>query len=225
MSDREPTDRYLSPAEAKLFYDCLGSRQDWQGFFENPAIKEMVAHAAFDSAHWVFEFGCGTGALASRLLQHHLPADARYVGFDISATMVSLAQKRLKPWTERTRVYLSDGSPRIPERDHSFDRFISTYVFDILPADFIDQLLQEAGRLLVPEGKLCLASMTFGATPLSRAVCCGWQRVWQFRPGIVGGCRPILLSGYLSSESRNVDHGTKVTSWGITSEVLVASGR
>jgi trans-aconitate methyltransferase len=84
VSDREPTGRYLSPAEAKLFYDCLGARQDWQGFFENPAIKEMVAHAAFDSAHWVFEFGCGTGALASRLLQHHLPADARYVGFDIS---------------------------------------------------------------------------------------------------------------------------------------------
>ena len=110
MNPSEPTDRYLSPAEAKRFYDRLGCRQDWQGFFEKPAINEMIAHAAFDSAHSMFEFGCGTGSLAARLLRHHLPADSRYVGLDISSTMVSLAQERLKPWTERTRVYLGDGS-------------------------------------------------------------------------------------------------------------------
>jgi len=60
---------YLSPAEAKRFYDRLGSGQDWQSFFENPAINELIAHAAFDSAHSVIEFSCGTGALAASLLQ------------------------------------------------------------------------------------------------------------------------------------------------------------
>ena len=58
MGVREPMDRYLSPAEPKRFYDRFGSRQDWQGFFENPAINELVAHAAFDSAQSVFESGC-----------------------------------------------------------------------------------------------------------------------------------------------------------------------
>jgi len=65
-------DRYLSPEQAKRFYDRLGSAQDWQGFFENPAINELIAHATFDSAQSVFEFGCGTGALAASLLQHQL---------------------------------------------------------------------------------------------------------------------------------------------------------
>ena len=223
MNPSEPKNRYLSPAEAKRFYDRLGSRQDWQGFFENPPINEMIAHTVFDSPHSVFEFGCGTGSLAARLLRHHLPADARYVGLDISSTMVSLTRERLKPWAERARVYQSDGSSRIPEPDRSFDRFISTYVFDLLAPDFIDQLLSEAHRLLVPGGKLCLVSMTFGATPLSRVVCLGWLRVWRFRPGIVGGCHPIMLSDYLRSDWWNADHETVVTSWGITSEVLVAS--
>ena len=91
MSIREPKDRCLSPEEAKRFYDRLGSRQDWQDFYENPAINELVAHAAFDSAHSVCEFGCGTGALAARLLQDHLPADTRYVGLHISSTMASPA--------------------------------------------------------------------------------------------------------------------------------------
>ena len=111
MSVRQPTDRYLSPPEVKRFYDRLGSAQDWQGFYETPAIKELVGHSAFDTSHSVFEFGCGTGALASRLLQAQLPADARYVGVDISSTMVSLALSRLKSWSGQARVYQTDGSP------------------------------------------------------------------------------------------------------------------
>lgn len=225
MSVREPKGRYLSPAESKRFYDRFGSRQDWQGFYENPAINELIAHAAFDSAHPIFEFGCGTGALAGRLLQHHLPADARYVGFDISTTMVSLAQERLKPWSERARIHQSDGSLRIAEPDHCFDRFVSTYVLDLLAPDFIDQLLSDARRLLVFGGKLCLVSMTFGASPFSHAVCWGWQQLWRLRPGIVGGCHPIELSEYLRPDFWKVDQQTKVTSWGITSEILVGAAK
>jgi len=225
LTIREPTGRYLSLAEAKRFYDRFGSRQDWQGFYENPAVNEMIGRTAFDSAHSVFEFGCGTGALATRLLQHYLPPDARYVGLDISDTMVSLAQERLKAWSKRARVHQSDGSPQVTEPDHSFDRFVSTYVFDLLAPDFIDQLLAEAHRLLLPGGKLCLVSMAFGASSLSRAVCWGWQRLWRLRPGIVGGCRPIELTEYLRADFWKVDHQTKVTSWGVTSEVFVASAR
>jgi ubiquinone/menaquinone biosynthesis C-methylase UbiE len=158
-------------------------------------------------------------------LQQQLPSDAGYVGIDISRTMFSLAHKRLKPWSDRARVYQSEGSPRISEPDRSFDRFVSTYVFDLLSPDFIDQLLSEAHRLLLPGGKLCLVSMTFGASPVSRAVCWGWQRLWRLRPGIVGGCHPIELSEYLRSEWWSADYTNKVTSWGVTSEVLVASAK
>ena len=165
------------------------------------------------------------GAFAARLVHRRLPADARYVGLDISGTMVSLARERLKPWSDRARVYQSDGSPRIPEPDGSFDRFVSTYVLDLLAPDFIERLLSEAHRVLVPGGKLCLVSMTFGMSPLSRAVCWGWQRLWRFSPGIVGGCHPIELSDYLPSGAWKPNHQNKVTSWGITSEVLVASAR
>ena len=57
MSACEPMDRYLSPEQAKRFYHRLGPRQDWQAFYENPAINELIAHATFDSAHSLFEFG------------------------------------------------------------------------------------------------------------------------------------------------------------------------
>lgn len=216
---------YLSPIQAKRFYDRLGARQDWQRIFENPAIDELIAYSAFGSAHSVFEFGCGTGKLAARLLQHDLPTNARYVGVDISSTMFSLAEKRLTPWSTRALVHQSDGSPCIFEPDRSFDRFVSTYVFDLLPPDFIVQLLSEAHRLLVPGGKLSLVSMTFGMSPVSRAICWGWQRLWRLQPGIVGGCHPIELSGYLRPELWEPEHQATKTSWGFSSEVLVATAR
>jgi hypothetical protein len=139
--------------------------------------------------------------------------------------MVSLAQERLKPWAERARAYQSNGSSRVPEPDRSFDRFVSTYVFDLLSPDFIDQLLSEARRLLVPGGKLCVVSLTFGVSPLSRALCWGWQRLWRLSPGVVGGCHPIELSDYLNSEQWKADRETKVASWGLVSQVLVASAK
>lgn len=225
MVDCQPTNRFLSPSQAKHFYDRLGSRQDWQGVFENPAINELVAHAAFDSAHSVFEFGYGTGKLAAKLLDRHLPKDARYVGVDISSTMTSLARERLKPWSERALAHRSDGSPLISEPNCNFDRFVSTYVFDLLPPDFIHQLLFEAHRLLVPGGKLCLVSMAFGTSPVSRAFCWGWRRLWRLHPGLVGGCHPVELLEYLRSEWWKLDHQATVTSWGVPSEVLVATAR
>jgi ubiquinone/menaquinone biosynthesis C-methylase UbiE len=220
---QEPTDRYLSPVEAKRFYDRLGSRQDWQGFYENPAVSELITHAGFDSAHSVFEFGCGTGKMAAQLFRQYLPKDAVYVGLDISSTMVSLARKRLSPWSERAQVYQSDGSARIPEPDHTFDCFVSTYALDLLAAEMIEQVLSEARRLLAPGGKVCLVSSTFGTTTFSRAVCWSWQMLWRLNPNIVGGCRPIELLEYLPLNYWNPVHGATLTSWGISSEVLVAT--
>jgi ubiquinone/menaquinone biosynthesis C-methylase UbiE len=218
-------DSCLSPEQAKRFYDRFGSRQDWQGFYEKAAIHQLIAHADFETAHSVFEFACGTGAFAARLLQHYLQSDARYTGMDISSTMVALAQKYLRPWSERAHVIQSDGSSHIDQPDRAFDRFVSTYVLDLLAPDFVDQLLSEAHRILVPEGKLCLASMTFGATPFSRAVTWGWRLLWRFDPAIVGGCRPIELSKFLQPEMWQTDYRNTVTSWGLTSEVVVASAK
>lgn len=225
LAIQDPTNHYLSPEKVKSFYDRFGSRQDWQSFYENAAVDALIAHAAFGSAHSVFEFGCGTGALAARLLQQQLPTDACYTGLDISSTMVSLASKRLKPWSERARAIQCGCCAHIDQPDRVFDRFVSTYVFDLLAPDFIRQLLSEAHRLLVPGGKLCLASMTFGATSLSRAVTWGWRHLWRFNPAMVGGCRPIELVDYLHVNFWSVNYRTAVTSWGVSSEVLVASAQ
>ena len=216
--------REFTPEDARRFYDRFGARQDSQGFYENPALDALFEHADFRQAQAVFEFGCGTGALARRLFKTVLSGDARYVGLDLSQTMVGLATGRLEPWRDRAEVRLSDGSPRLPVPDGDFDRFVATYVFDLLGPDYQAQVLAEAHRILRPDGLLCTVGLTHGTTPVSRLVSRFWDGICSRWPRLVGGCRPIRLGDDLEPERWEIRH-REVASYGISSEVLVAERR
>lgn len=214
-------DRF-TPEDAKRFYDRLGSWQDAQ-FYERAALLYLVAHSDFEHARAVFEWGCGTGRLAELLLKKHLPQDASYAGIDISTTMVQIATERLANRSGRAKVQQADGTTRLSYAGGAFDRFIATYVLDLLSETAIAHLVGEARRLLRPNGKLCVTSSTEGITPISRVVGSIWKRLYAFNPRLVGGCRPLRVSMLLDRTVWNVEHAHVVCSWGICSEVVVAS--
>jgi SAM-dependent methyltransferase len=215
--------RMLTHRQAKAFYDRLGSKQDLQAFYEVPATNNLIAHAAFEAAQSVFEFGCGTGAYAERLLSRHLPPRARYLAVDSSSTMVALARTRLARFGERVVVRQTDGSLQFDEVSGSFERFVSNYVLDLLSASDMAQLLAEAHRLLVAAGRLCLVSLTHGSTSLARLVTWTWTRIHALEPRLVGGCRPIELRDCLPDTRWHIDYAQVITRFGVPSEVVVAS--
>ena len=212
----------LSHNEAKRFYDRFGIKQDRQ-FYESKAIDDLIANAGFESARSVFEFGFGTGKLAVTLLRNRLPADSRYIGVDISSTMLDIAKERLKRFGQRVELRLSHGSFRSGQQDRTIDRFVSTYVLDLLPPGDIKTVLKEAGRILHPGGLLCLVGLTFGDNLLSRLVTGVWNGLYSLKPGITGGCRPIRIAGYIDNSIWRIDHHSIVTSLGVASEILIAA--
>lgn len=211
----------LSYEQAREFYDSFGSWQDHQ-IYERSAIKALIEKSRFATAHDIFEFGCGTGALAAQLLSDHLPDDARYEGVDVSSTMISLSEQRLVSFGQRARVNQTDGSVQLRREDASCDRFISCYVFDLLSESDAESLLEDARRILVPGGLICLISLTYGRTAFSRLVESTWSFLYRRKPTLVGGCRPISLSRLVrTADWQNIDLSV-VTTLGICSEVLVA---
>jgi ubiquinone/menaquinone biosynthesis C-methylase UbiE len=164
----------FTPDDARRFYDRFGSKQDTQGFYENPALDDLVKHADFEHAHSVLEFGCGTASFARRLFEEILPSDARYFGLDISGTMIGLATKRLDRWRDRAEARQTPGTPALSVSDASFDRFLATYVFDLLDPDFTLGLIAEAHRILVPGGLFCTVNLTHGLGAFPRFV----SRLW-----------------------------------------------
>lgn len=212
----------FSRDQAKKFYDRLGWKQDWQAFYGNPAIDDLVSNGRFETAQDLCEFGCGTGRLAERLLIHHLPATATYLGLDISTTMVRLARARVKPWSDRAHVLQTDGTPKIPAGPGSFDRVISTYVLDLLSDADIQALSADAKRVLRRGGLFCNVSLTFGQGPSSKAICALWQKIHNWGPALLGGCRPMEVGRHLDKEYWSIKHRNVVSSFGVCSEIIIA---
>lgn len=217
--------RTLTSDQAARVYDRIGAIQDSQAFYEDAALDALVDAAAFADAHAVVELGVGTGRLAARLLGGVLPADATFVGLDVSATMLRLSRSRLENFGDRASVAMSDASEGLPIPDASCDRLVSTYVLDLLSDGAITAVLDEAHRVLEPGGRLCLVSLTEPAGALSSAVIGIWRALYRMSPSIVGGCRPILLAPRLSPERWSLVRREVVVSWGVPSEVVVARRR
>lgn len=213
----------LTRAQAKRFYDRFGSKQDSQSFYEDQALDELIAHADFAHAHSLFELGCGTGRFALRLLSSQLPADATYVGMDLSDTMIALAQQRLASYANRADVVHSEGNMQFPLGDQSVDRVVATYVFDLLADTDIEQTIREARRVLSPGGKLCLVSLSQGVNFASHLVCRLWSGLFRLHAPLVGGCRPIRLSPFFKPAQWSVDYHHVLTQFGVPSEVLIAT--
>ena len=214
--------RVLTHEQAQAFYNRMGAKQDWQAFYEAKATHDLITHASFETAQAVFEFGCGTGAFAERLLATHLEPSACYAAVDSSPTMIRLAQARLARFGSRVQVWQTDGPLRFEAASGSYDRFVSTYVADLLSASDIAEMLSEAHRLLRPEGLLCLVSLTPGPTWFSRLVTGLWTGIHRLEPSLVGGCRPLELQMLLPALGWQLVSVNVVTAFGIPSEIVVA---
>ncbi len=214
-------DRFLTPEQAAATYDRIGRWQDTQAFYERPAVDAMLRDGRWDEATSVVEVGCGTGALAERLLTTLLPGNSTYVGLDLSATMVRLASQRLLPWSDRARVERVDGHQPWPVPDASADRVVAAYVLDLLSPQATAAFFAEAGRVLRGDGLLATVSLAPGSAGLARVVTAGWSALWRADPRLTGGCRPVDSRGALPAGWR-VEARHRLTSWAVTSEVLLA---
>jgi SAM-dependent methyltransferase len=212
----------LSHQDARRTYNRIGSLQDTQGFYEDPATALVLQHGNFTTGESVFEFGSGTGRFALRLFKDYLPDTARYRGVDISPKMVRLAGDRLAPFSSRAEIILTEGSPPVDEPADSCDRFVSNYVFDLLSHEDIRAVLREAYRMLRPDGLLCLSGLSTGIGFGSRIVAGAVTWTQSCCPSLVGGCRPVDLLPFLSDSQWQVQHHSKVVAYGVPSEVVVA---
>ena len=214
--------RTLSHAQAKKFYDRFGTKQDRSTLYEERPLELLIEHSEFDKAESVFEFGCGTGRLAERLLSDHLPSQATYTGVDISETMIGLTNERVSPWSTQAKTHLTTGMMTLEAEDSSYDRFISTYVCDLLSTEDIVKLFEEAHHVLRSDGLLCLASLT-AASGIGAKLATGiWRLAYLVSPTLMGGCRPIRLWRYLYTNHWEAQFRRVVCPGGLCSEVLIA---
>lgn len=111
-------------------------------------VGEVARAAANRPAPRVLELGCGTGALAERVLAA-VPS-CRLTGIDLAPRMVEAARARLG---ERAEVLLGDAE-RLPFRDGAFDVAYCNDSFHHYPDP--DRAAFQAWRVLAPGGALVI---------------------------------------------------------------------
>ena len=79
-----------------------------------------------------------------------------------------------------------------PVDNSSFDLFLSNYVLDLLAEHEIQEVIQQAHRLLRNDGILAITSITRGMTLVSRIRMSVWSLLHKIRPRLVGAVDPYL---------------------------------
>lgn len=241
--DRRPT---LSRAEARCVYDGFAAKghiggNDASSGYGGPAVAALLTMAAFADASCVFEYGCGQGKLAELVLGQH--NHLTWHGVDQSPLMIDRARERLMPYNKRAQLnLLPSGAPEevgtLPDegggdatRSIVVDRFVSTYVLDLLSERDMNAVLDLAQARLHPtRGKLLLAGITWGYRDSWRT--CLMTLLWEIlyrlsgrTRKIVGGCRPQHLEPYLRARGWTIEASARTLPTGfpwMVSEVVAA---
>ena len=207
--------RVISRTEALAVYDSNARTpkvsNDAESGYGGPASDALARLGGLDDDRELFivEYGCGRGALARALLRSRSEAGkrTRFIALDQSAEMAARASENLAEFIERgvARVaVVPDGEPSAAlallteaERERGFDRFLSTYVLDLLGDDDIARVLRLARAVLRRDsGALCVAGITYGvwAMPITVYWALRWEAKRLWRPRDMGGCRPQDLA-------------------------------
>ena len=154
-------------------YDQLGDAyrpvdqaiaQEARGWFLGDVLRRIAVGAA------VLELGCGPGWDAMLLADHR-----RYLGIDLSPTMVALASERVPAGT-----FLEGDLTTIDLPHGAFDAVVALYVFGHVPSDEHLRAFQRVASWLRQGGVFCAS---FPLTP-GDAVEEDWCGVPMFFGGI-----------------------------------------
>jgi ubiquinone/menaquinone biosynthesis C-methylase UbiE len=125
-------------------------------FGQNRRIQEEIAEEYVSEGHQVLEIGCGTGTLALSCAKK----GASVVAIDISSQMLTIAERKILEHNLIDKIKLKKmGAIELEKAfsDNTFDRIVSTLVFSELYADEQKYVLNQAYRILRPNGLIIIA--------------------------------------------------------------------
>jgi ubiquinone/menaquinone biosynthesis C-methylase UbiE len=160
-------DAKVAQNEIGALYDSKAWFYDvWAYFTESKARYRALELAKIHNNQSILEVAVGTGLMFSDIVQRN--SKGENIGIDISQGMLSKAKRRLSK-QQNENYSLSIGSAfNLKVKDASIDMLVNNYMFDLIPFNQMDSVIDEFNRVLKQNGKLLLINMTkserFGAS-------------------------------------------------------------
>ena len=145
--------------------------------------------------------------------------NVRNVGFDISKGMLAKAKSRLLKQPNSNYALDIGSAYDITMDNHSVDILFNNYMFDLIPFNQMDVIIDEFSRVLKPRGKLVLVNMTrkeqFGAGL--------YEKIYRISPTLMGGCRGVKMSNLLTEHGFKIEIREYIQQMLFPSEVIIAT--
>ncbi|RMH59729.1 MAG: class I SAM-dependent methyltransferase [Candidatus Hydrogenedentota bacterium] len=106
----------------------------------------------------ILEAGFGTGRNAE-----HYPAGVEVVAFDLSESMLRFGKRRARVSSAAPRLLQADAL-RLPFPPNTFDFYIATFLYCVLPDALQPRALREMIRVLKPGGRFRLLEILYSKT-------------------------------------------------------------
>jgi len=210
-------DARISQQDVGSIYDKLAGLYDiWGTLTESRARKRAIELADIHDGQSVLEVAVGTGLAFYEIVKRNLHGSN--AGIDLSAGMLGKAKKRLGQ-LRGANYRLGVGTAfDLQHQDGSIDVLMNNYMFDLIPFEDMDKVLEEFKRVLKKGGKLVLVNMTEGERFGSRL----YDAVYRLSPKTMGGCRGVRMSEKLKQHGFIVESREYYQQMLFPSEVILA---
>ena len=182
-------DARVSQSEIPQVYDSLSKTYDiWGKIAETRARNRSIELADIHDGQKILEVAVGTGLAFYDIVKKN--PNGTNTGIDLSTGMFSKARKRLQSLSGANYQLKVGNAFKIEEESQHIDLLVSSYMFDLIAFNDMDNILTEFKRVLRKGGKLILTNMTTGQSVGSGI----YSMIYRMSPKLFGGCRGIRLS-------------------------------
>ena len=185
--------RNFSETRVKDFYSRVAWFWDfWSWLTESKAGERVIELAQIRDGEQILEVAVGTGSLFEEIVKRN--KSGRSVGIDISPSMLSHAEKRLRNFDRNSFHLQIANAYQLPFEARNFDLIINNFMLDLLPEGDFVAILSEFSRVLKPSGRVVISTMAFGRKWYNKM----WDRIARQFPSLLTGCRPVSMHEYLA---------------------------
>lgn len=184
--------RYLSKEKTRKDYSKVAWFYDlWGLLTESKANKKLIELAQIKDGENILEVAVGTGKIFTKIVMNN--QSGKNEGIDLSPSMLAYAAKKLEKFDKKSFNLQVGDAYEIPFNDNTFDLLINNYMLDLLPEKDFIKILNEFKRVLKPNGRIVISTMSFGVKWRNKF----WHWLAKYFPNVLTGCRPISIHNYL----------------------------
>lgn len=167
----------------------------------------------------ILEIGFGTGHCMIALANAVGPS-GRVTGVDISDGMLAIARQRLQKegLYDRTDLHLGDAVNLNFIQSSRLDGVFMSFTLELFDNPEIPRVLQECHRILKPEGRLAVVSMTKSDPPGMVVRLYEWFH--DHMPDYAD-CRPIFARQALEQNGFVIEDVSVSSMWGLPVEIIL----